>query len=770
MKEIRLLKAQNLNISKEYGAYTVWDFEEGNEGFSAVGNSELKQGKGSVIFSAEDKDAYMQSAGGLSIPAETVTTIEIRLKTSDASSLFLRWRQENGGYFGDNSVQISLKKDSEFHDYQIHLAGNSYWQQTVNQICFAVSEKSTVEISHIRLTGLYLMTFPWVNFSFDHDVALINSIKNSFVSDDNSTAVGFTFNIDYGHLYDENGNYDFSEKIEYALKLSETIDMPVVFWLRADPWGDINPELYNVDSNLMWTEELISSPVYRNNRTGYRNMCLAQTDVNGNKTPYWEFTEVVLDKLSKQVAEAAAAHPGQIMGITTTSEYRYCTEEFKHYLDYNPNTIAEFRTYCQNLYERTQDINDAVGTSFETWEFRSTDGDPSTVENKNGFDAPRDDTSSAEFWALWKNFRAHQIHTAVSKLVEIIGKNLDPKYIYTHQISYNDDLTASPITCGNVEGSNVGIDFFNYEANDENLTAIQKFIGTDVNRTWGCPEWMITTSQDYARSYKALDNMVKAGAKYIAPFNYGSNDDYDVQNSESEKAISDYVKLLESKGNPLINAEVKASASIKSAENLTDVSRKNGCTADGIKSGDSISFKLKEKTNISSLTFVAPSNKNLLVGKIAVYANGDKMGEYEFEQNDSEELTVIFDSVKTNEIKIEIVEPAKDSKGENALELSIVKAGRHENHEAAPQRTAELLGANVNDKDIDISWTTVDGDGITYALEISTSEKFRSSDTLYTDSTSVKINRSGKNKKYYYRVWAVTAGGCTVSETGVFEG
>ena len=55
MKEIRLLKAQNLNISKEYGAYTVWDFDEGNEGFSAVGNSELKQGKGSVIFSAEDK-------------------------------------------------------------------------------------------------------------------------------------------------------------------------------------------------------------------------------------------------------------------------------------------------------------------------------------------------------------------------------------------------------------------------------------------------------------------------------------------------------------------------------------------------------------------------------------------------------------------------------------------------------------------------------------------------------------------------------------------
>lgn len=120
------------------------------------------------------------------------------------------------------------------------------------------------------------------------------------------------------------------------------------------------------------------------------------------------------------------------------------------------------------------------------------DYDPATVENAGGFDAPRERFTPSPFWDDWSAFRAQQITTAETRLVEIIGEHLDSKYIYTHQIPYADHTTASPITTGNVPGSNLGIDFFNHDVTAANMEAITSMLGGDVSRTWGVPEWLVT--------------------------------------------------------------------------------------------------------------------------------------------------------------------------------------------------------------------------------------------------------------------------------------
>lgn len=674
------LSAADLSTDQSFEAYQLWDFKGVDDGFHSSNGSEITTSESSLVYEQKDKEDSLQSPAGLSIPADTVQTVEIRIKTESAHSITLQWRQTGEDYADANQAQIELINDGEYHDYQIQLSTVDSWRDTVEQFSFKTESKTKIEVDYVRLTGLYLVPFPWLSFSYSRDMTLLNTIRNTFASENNSIVTGFSCILEYLNMVNEEGNFD-TERLEYIMKLSSDSQMPVMIWLRADPWACFNSGaavgLYAEDKNLMWTEELTSNPVYRYDMTGYYYMSLAQTDIYGEETPYWQATDKLLGQCAEKIAQVIEQYPGQILGVNTTSEYRFVTEGNKYFLDYNPNSILEFSKYCKGIYGTIDEFNKAAGTQFSTYELRSKDYNPSTVENEGGFDAPRDESEPDEFWDIFNDFRATQIHTAVTRLVNIISGHLDAKYIYTHQIAYDDRYTCSPITCGDVEGSNIGIDFFNHEANDKNLTAIQEMIGSDVSRSWGCPEWMIPTNQTYDDSYTALDNMVKAGVKYICPFNYGSNDDYDVQGAPSEQAIVDYIKKLDQKSNPLISAKLAVSKSIVDAQNLIDGSNATLCDSIGVNSGDRIRFTLEEEKKISSLTFVPASNINLMIGKIELYINGKIIGEYDFGADNTEPVTLLFDQMDVTEIEIKIVEPVKNSKGETEFAAAAIRAGRN---------------------------------------------------------------------------------------------
>ncbi|MEE1314199.1 MAG: dockerin type I domain-containing protein [Faecalimonas sp.] len=264
--------------------------------------------------------------------------------------------------------------------------------------------------------------------------------------------------------------------------------------------------------------------------------------MSNNKTAYWQYTEKLLGQCAAEVAELMKNNPGYISGVTTTAEYRYLTNESGKYLDYNPNTILDFRAYVGNIehINTIENFNREYGTSFTTFDLLSTDYDPSTVENAGGFDAPRNQDNAA-FANLWTEFRAHQIRTAVQELVYIIEKYIDNSLIYTHQIAVNNFETASPIIAGDVEDSNIGIDLHNDEANEANIAEIRSRLGDDITRSWGVPEWL-PASSDYNNTKSALERMIAADAKYIGPFNYGGNDEFDI-NTKAEvlRALTEVV-------------------------------------------------------------------------------------------------------------------------------------------------------------------------------------------------------------------------------------
>ncbi len=236
-----------------------------------------------------------------------------------------------------------------------------------------------------------------------------------------------------------------------------------------------------------------------------------------------------------------------ILGVTTTSELKYngnLSDESDIDLDYNPNTISEFAEYCQKKYGTVEKLNRTLGTDFTTFTLRSTDYDPTTVETPGGFDAPRQRNSNSAFWKEWKAFRTTQVTAAVTRQVNIIGKHLDSKYIYTHQIAIGDDPFVSPEESGDVIGSNVGIDMFNSEVKLRMIKKIASFVAEDYSRTWGVPEWLVKSATGYKATYASLKLMDKYGVKYLCPFNWGSNDIYDLRGTEAEKAIVEYLRSI----------------------------------------------------------------------------------------------------------------------------------------------------------------------------------------------------------------------------------
>lgn len=538
------LSAYTTPYSKAAGNYLLWDFDNSAENFTTTAEAMVLV-KGDSIRYSSTENSVLLSGEELNIPADQVKHIEFRLKTINSDSLIMKWDNGNG-FTSDNQVSINLKADGEYHIYQINMTTVNSWGGIVKQLAFTTTNDSLVEFEQIRITGTSISVFPWLTGNYDSDVSLLLEIKNQLSTEENAFSIGFTGIVQYLTDTDSEGNYVPSGNYRdaaYFIRLAKATDMPVTIWLRADPWGEatsgVASTLYADDKNVMWTH---SQSAYRGNETGYYLFSLALNDINGNKTDYWVQTEKLLGQCASYVAKVINANPEYVEGVTTTSEYRFLSKDKRYCLDYNPNTVNEFRSYVQQKYSNINDFNNAYGTGFSSWDLKYSNYD-STVDNYNGFDAPRNQSNS-KFAELWTEFRANQISNALEVHVDVINNYIDSALIYTHQINVDDFETASPLSTGNVEGSNIGIDFHNWEATDAAITEIRSYIDDDITRTWGVPEYIPVGSTDYSTTYERFSTLCHAGAKLIAPFNYGSSDEYDLRNSESLEAISTFVKAF----------------------------------------------------------------------------------------------------------------------------------------------------------------------------------------------------------------------------------
>ena len=533
----------------EYSGSFRWDFQYGTDGFSNSTGEQCTSERGCLLWS-QTPDSYLTGPEQLNIPAGKWQTVELRL-SGTAATLKLFWKKK--GETNLQTVSIPLIADGQSHDYQIELGQNDHWTGTIHQLLFQTESNGQIAIDFIRLTGLYLVTFPGLSSHFETDRAQLNELKNFFSEADKSVVIGFSAHTEY-LVTNDNGDYLYYRYRDenaagllnphYLVRLAKTTRMPVMIWLRGDPWGDVsdNTQLFADDRHLMWTAEITAQPAYRDNRSGYRYLCLAQEEVDGTTPLYWQQTDKLLGQCAEEVGKLIRENPDYILGVTTTSEYKFNAENQTVDLDYNPKTIREFRDYCQQKYVTLSALNNLCGTDFATFELRSSDFNPLTVEAENGFDAPRTRGVPAAFWKEWKTFRAQQIHKAVRRQVDCIAQHIDGKYIYTHQIASEDDPIASPAFCGNVEGANVGIDLFTHEATESTIREISSFVKSQPYRSWGIPEWLVLRDGNPEQTVQAMKLMRKYGVKYLTPFCWGFGDEFDIKGSPAFDAVRKYLK------------------------------------------------------------------------------------------------------------------------------------------------------------------------------------------------------------------------------------
>lgn len=537
--------------------FVVWNFATGNEGFAADKAGTLSAQDGLLIWKPSP-DNRLISPDQLQLPAAAVHTLEFRLRSTKAQSLSLIWRTAEGEIDDKHRVTIPLIADGAFHDYQMELGQIDGWGAEIRQLAFsAAGEEGEIAIDFMRATGIYFVPFPFLKGKLDADMKILAELKETFAESHPSVIVGFSAVIEYFSDTDEAGNYMYYNNEResfgtfnpyYLVKLAKAADMPVMIWLRGDPWSysqyGAYGELFKDDNNLMWAADGDGRYPYRNTESGYAYLSLARTEMSGEETLYWKQTDKLLSQAAEEVALLIRNNPDDILGVTTTSEYKYYDIRDNRDLDYNPKTIAEFRNYCREIYHDISQLNEAMGTAFATYELKSTDFDPDTIENPEGFDAPHVRNQPPAFWEEWRKFRVLQITGAVARQVKNIAKSIDSKYIYTHQIAYGDDAFVSPASTGNIPGSNVGIDMFNHEVRDELFQEIAGYVKGDASRSWGIPEWLIMATGDYDATYRSLELMARYKIKYISPFNWGGGDAFDFKNSAAIPALQQFLKQI----------------------------------------------------------------------------------------------------------------------------------------------------------------------------------------------------------------------------------
>lgn len=622
-------------------AFRLWNFDGTQDGFAGAEGAITSND--TFITYKQLENSQLVSPPDTAIPAEDVRTFELRLRSSSDTKLTLSWNISGSQKKSDGSVSINITGDGKWHDYQIDLAGEDNWKGVVKYFTFTLDSGASADFDYIRLTGLYIVPFPWMSGNLEKDTEMLLNIKEIYQSDYGTVTVGYSAIIQYLEETNRKGELSLygMRSVDYLVELSKATGMPVMIWLRADPWADVTggvaKELFNDDNSLMWTQRIDDKRVYKRNETGYRYQTLAQKDIYGKETPYWTYTEKLLGQASELVAKAIEENPGMILGVTTTSEYKFNTDQENVVLDYNPATILEFRDYCKDKFGTVEELNKQCGTDFTTWDLKSTDMDPYTTENLGGFDAPRILYEPAAFWDIWTEFRGVQISRAEQRLVDIIGRYLDSKYIYTHQIAKGDYLLASPIECGDAEGSNIGIDFFNNECTEDNLKAITGMLGGDVTRTWGIPEWLALNATEYDETAEVFDRLVRYGIKYICPFNWGSGDAYDFRGSQSENAVADSVKAQSENVNLLASQDV-----VKFTEDT--------------ETGKIYDISFSGKSSVHTLTLIAEEGKVLPDTVSVSYLKGNKwisVGTVTVDEAlKSDNVVVVFSDIEAKRVKI----------------------------------------------------------------------------------------------------------------------
>jgi len=555
--------------------YLIWNFQDGSDGFANSTGEECRSHNGFLLWNQEQGN-YLFSPEQLCIPAEKVHTVELRLACTPNSReggnallpgaspsfpneerppipLILSWKQDGGAFLPP--VTIPLIPDGQYHDYQIELGQNINWTGTISQLAFQTEMNGNMAIDFIRLTGLYFVPFPRITHDYETDLALLSELKELLSESDQSITIGFSFFVEYLSQTDDNGDYLWVSyhneaatgnlNPHYIVRLAKATNMPVMIWLRGDPWGHIAgayKQLYADNANLMWTAEISDSPAYHNSTSGYTYLCLAQEDLDGKTPVYWQQTDKLLGQCAEVIGKLIRDNPDYILGVTTTSEYKFNTEDQQDDLDYNPQTIRAFSNYCKQKYGSISALNSACGTDFETFDLQSSDFNPMTIEVENGFDAPRTRGVSTAFWDEWRTFRAQQIHQAVRRQVECISQHIDSKYIYTHQIASEIEVCESPAYCGNVPGANVGIDMFTHEATEPAIREIASFVKHDAHRSWGVPEWLVLRNGDPTLTVEAMKRMRTYSIKYLCPFPWGFGDEFDIKDTPAFEAIRNYLR------------------------------------------------------------------------------------------------------------------------------------------------------------------------------------------------------------------------------------
>ena len=532
--------------------FLTWNFQYGTDGFSNSTGEKCQTENGFLLWH-QQSGGYLLSPEQLHIPAGKVQTVELRLASTGAT-LKLLWKLEGGGF--TQSVSIPLIADGQYHDYQIELGQHIQWTGTISQLAFQTETSENIAIDFIRLTGIYFVPFPFISFNYESDLALMNELKGLLSETDQSVVLGFCSLVEFLSQTDANGDYLYyhhsSDNITggfnpyYLLSLAKETNMPMVVWIRGDPGGfadaGMYKQLYADDHHLMWTAALNANPAYRTTSAMYTYLCLAQEELDGSTPAYWLQTDKLIGQCAELFAKMIQDNPDHILAVTTTTEIKFNTEDQKDDLDYNPKTIREFRNYCQQKYGTLAALNAALGTDFTTFELRSTDFDPTTVENMGGFDAPRTRGTPVAFWKDWKDFRAQQIHSAVQRQVEAIAKQIDSKYIYTHQIASDIEVCESPPYTGNVAGANVGIDMFTHEARETTIQEIASFVKDDPTRSWGVPEWLVLRDGDPAQTVEAMKRMRAHGIKYLCPFHWSGGGEFDIKDTPAFEAIRNYLR------------------------------------------------------------------------------------------------------------------------------------------------------------------------------------------------------------------------------------
>lgn len=136
---------------------TSWDFKTGEQGWRGfMGVTPPKVVDNRYTFESNHRDPAI-STGLSRIPAKGFSNVVVRMKVSpapdknDAAQLF--WASAARPISESTSEKVTLKPDTEFHDYVFLVGKNKLWKGLITELRFDPinSSEKTIEIESIRM-------------------------------------------------------------------------------------------------------------------------------------------------------------------------------------------------------------------------------------------------------------------------------------------------------------------------------------------------------------------------------------------------------------------------------------------------------------------------------------------------------------------------------------------------------------------------------------------------------------------------------------------